>query len=147
MLRRLGEWESVTNQSPDMTLSPPPRAEVYLVRNRLIAFSTRASLDLTDDHLRCTVKEYSQWVEKALGISDLRSRLRAGEEVTAFDFRRDQLNITWLMRFVKAGFVVSEGDSRRWLVSLIYPTGILAFVEVVDGWDVHDEWRRALPPT
>lgn len=26
---------STTNQSPDMTLSPPPRAEVYLVENRL----------------------------------------------------------------------------------------------------------------
>jgi hypothetical protein len=32
-------------------------------------------------------------------------------------------------------------------VSLVYPTGIMALVEVVDGWDVHHEWRRALPPT
>jgi hypothetical protein len=39
----------------------------------------------------CLLKEYSKWVEKALGISDLRSRLQAGEAVAAFDFRRDQL--------------------------------------------------------
>jgi hypothetical protein len=109
--------------------------------------STRAALELTDDSLRCTVKEYSKWVEKALGISDLRSRLQAGEAVAAFDFRRDQLKIKWLKQFLKAGFSVSDGGSRRWLVSLVYPTGILALVEVVDGWDVHNEWRRVLPAT
>jgi hypothetical protein len=124
-----------------MTLSPPPRAEVYLVENRFNPISARAALELTDDNLRCTVKEYSKWVEKALGISDLRSRLQAGEAVAAFDFRRDQLKIKWLKQFLKAGFSVSEGSS------LVYPTGIMALVEVVDGWDVHHEWRRALPPT
>jgi hypothetical protein len=128
-----------------MTLSPPPRAEVFLVENRLNPISTRATLELTDDNLRCTVKEYSKWVEKALGISDLRSRLQAGEAVVAFDFRRDQLKIKWLKQFLNAGFSVSEGGSRRWLVSLVYPTGVMALVEVVDGWDVHNEWRRALP--
>ena len=130
-----------------MTLSPPPRAEVYLVESRLRPISTRAALELTDDSLRCTVKEYSNWVETALGISDLRSRLQAGEAVVAFDFRRGQLEIKWLKRFLKAGFSVSDGGSCRWLVSLVYPTGLMAFVEVVDGWDVHKEWRRALPPT
>jgi hypothetical protein len=51
-----------------MTLSAPPRAEVYLVENRLNPISTRAALELTDDSLGCTVKEYSKWVEKALGF-------------------------------------------------------------------------------
>ena len=101
------------------------------MENRLNPISTRAALELTDDNLRCTVKEYSKWVEKALGISDLRSRLQAGEAVAAFDFRRDQLKIKWLKQFLKAGFSVSEGGSRRWLVSLVYPTGIMALVEVV----------------
>ncbi|HEY0806124.1 MAG TPA: hypothetical protein VGD84_13700 [Pseudonocardiaceae bacterium] len=74
--------------------------------------------------------------------------LNAAEQaVAAFDFRRDQVKIKWLKQFLKAGFSVSEGGSRRWLVSLVYPTGIMALVEVVDGWDVHNEWRRALPPT
>jgi len=117
------------------------------VQNRLNPVSTRALLELTDDNLRCTVKEYSKWVEEALGISDLRFRLQAREAVVAFDFRRDQLKIKWLKRFLKAGFSVSEGNSRGWLVSLVYPTGIVALVEVVDGWDVHNEWRRALPPS
>ena len=71
-----------------------------------------------------------------MGISDLRSRLQAGEAVAAFDFRRDQLKIKWLKQFLNAGFSVSEGNSPRWLVSLVYPTGIMALVEVVDGWDV-----------
>jgi hypothetical protein len=104
---------------PDMTLSPPPRDEVFLVENRLNPISTRAALELTDDNLRCTVKEYSKWVEKAVGISDLRSRLQAGEAVAAFDFRRDQLKIKRLKQFLKAGFSVSDGSSRRWLVSRV----------------------------
>ncbi len=115
--------------------------------NRFTPFSTLAALELTDGNLRCTVKEYSKWVEKALGVSDLNSRLRAGEAVVAFDCRRDQVKIKWLRRFLRAGFSVSDGSSNRWLVSLVYPTGVLALVEVVDGWDVHNEWRRALPPT
>jgi hypothetical protein len=53
---------------PDMTLSPPPRVEVYLVENRLSPISTRAALELTNEYLRCTVKEYSKWVEKAWGF-------------------------------------------------------------------------------
>ncbi|MFG1930749.1 hypothetical protein ACGFK1_08825 [Mycobacterium sp. NPDC048908] len=117
------------------------------MENRFNPISTRAVLELTDDNLRCAVKEYSRWVEKAMAISDLRSRLQVSEAVVAFDFRRDQLKIKWLKRFLKAGFSVSDGRSRPWLVSLVYPTGIMALVEVVDGWDVHNEWRRALPPT
>ncbi len=117
------------------------------MRNRLSPISTRAALELTDDALRCTVTEYAKWVEKAMGISDLKSRLQEGEAVAAFDFRRDQLKIKWLSRFLKAGFSVSDGGSRRWLVSLVYPIGVMALVEVVDGWDVHHEWRRALPST
>jgi hypothetical protein len=116
-----------------------------LVKNRLNSISTRAELELTDHHLRCTVKEYSKWVEKALGTSDLKSRLQAGEAVAAFDFRRDRLKIKWLKQFLNAGFEVREGGSLRWLVSLVYPTGFLALVEVVDGWDVHNQWRQALP--
>jgi hypothetical protein len=130
-----------------VTLSPPPRAEVYLVQNRLNPTPTRALLELTDSKLRCTVQDYSKWVEKALGISDLKSQLQGHDAVVAFDFRRDQLKIKWLKRFLKAGFSVSAGNSRGWLVSLVYPTGIVAFVEVVDGWDVHNEWRRALSPS
>src|SRR5271156_3933904 len=75
---------STINQSPDMTLSPPPRAEVYLVENRLNPISTRAALELTDDNLPGKVKEYSKWVEKFSGISDLRTRPQAGQPVPAF---------------------------------------------------------------
>src|ERR1700709_983559 len=105
---------STANQSPDMTLSPPPRAEVFLVENRLNPISARAALELTDDNLRCTVKEYSKWVEKALGIPDLRSRLQAGEAVLAFDSRGVEVKIKLLKEFLGAGFSVSEGSSRRW---------------------------------
>ena len=119
------------------------------MENRLNPSSTRAALELTDDNLRCTVKEYSKWVEKALGISDLRSRLQAGEAVAAFDFRRDQLKIKWLKQFLRGGFSVSEGNGRCWRKkSLVYPRSSNDGIGGGgDGWDVQDEWRRALPPT
>jgi hypothetical protein len=60
-------------------------------------------------------------VAKALGINDLKYRLAAGEPLTAFDFRREHLDVKWLRQFMGGAFCVSEGDSRRWLVSLIYP--------------------------
>src|ERR1700682_5681850 len=91
------------NPSRDMTLAPPPRAEVFLVKNRLNSTSPGAELELTDHNLRCTVKEYSKWVEKALGISDLKSRLQAGEAVAGFGFRRDRREGEGVREFLNAG--------------------------------------------
>jgi hypothetical protein len=41
-------------------------------------------------------------------------------------------------------FFVSEGDSRRWLVSLSYPSTLWSLVEAVDGRAIHKQWREAL---
>ncbi len=90
------------------------------MKNRLNSISTRAELELTDHNLRCTVKEYSKWVEMALGISDLKSRLRAGEAVAAFDFRRDRLKVKWLKQFLmRVSRLVKAARSVGWCPSFI----------------------------
>ena len=61
------------------------------MENRLNPISTRAALELTDDNLRCTVKEYSKWVEKALGISELSGLgFKLARRLRRLNFRRDQ---------------------------------------------------------
>ena len=74
-VRKIDFGIEVADQSKplDMTLSPPPRAEVFFIRNALNPISVRAGLELTDENLRCTVKEYSKWVEKGFSMPDLRS--------------------------------------------------------------------------
>ena len=129
-----------------MSADPPPRTHVYLLENRANSIFTNATLELTDTTLRCTLKEHSRWVQKELGITDLKERLAAGESVSAFEFSRDHLNIKWLKQFMGGGFQVSEGDSRRWLVSLVYPTTIFSIVDVIEGRAVHRQWRQALSP-
>ena len=71
-----------------MSASPPPRTEAYLLQNRSNSFFTLADLELTDTNLRCTLKQYSGWVEKELGLTDLKRQLADGQSVTAFEFRR-----------------------------------------------------------
>lgn len=41
-------------------------------------------------------------------------------------------------------FWVSEGDSRRWLVSLIYPSTLWSVVDAVDDRAIHKQWRESL---
>ena len=81
---------------------------------------------------------------KALGLDDLKDRLAAGEPITAVDFRREHLDVKWLRQFMGGAFFVSEGGSRRWLVSLICPSTLWSLVEAVDGRAIHKQWREAL---
>lgn len=72
---------------------------MYLLQSRANSIYTRAELELTDTSLRCGLAEHSRWVAKALGIDDLKDRLAAGEPITAFDFRREHLDVKWLRWF------------------------------------------------
>jgi hypothetical protein len=127
-----------------MSASPPPTTDVYLLQNRANSFFTTASLEFTDSTLRCTLKQHAGWIEKELGITDLKQRIEAGENVVAFEFRRDKLNVKWLKQFLGGGFQVSAGDSRKWLVSLVYPTTIMSLWDAVEGRSAHKKWKQAL---
>jgi hypothetical protein len=129
-----------------VSTTPPPQTKVYLLQNRANSFFAVGELELTDTTLRCRVTGNAGWIAKELGIPDLKERLAAGETITAFEFARDALKIKWLKQFMGAGFQVSDGDSKPWLVSLIYPSGFLTILDLFDGHSARKEWRAALTP-
>ena len=130
-----------------MTTTPPPQTKAYLLQNRANSFFAVGELELTDTTLRCRVTGNAGWIAKELGIPDLKERLAAGESITAFEFPRDGLKVKWLKQFMGAGFQVSNGDGKQWVVSLIYPSGFLALLEIFEARSARKEWRAALPST
>ncbi|HKP41611.1 hypothetical protein [Mycobacterium sp.] len=125
--------------------SAPPKTKAYLLMSKANSWWVNVELELTDTNLRCTASEYSKWVDEELGLTDYKAKLSSGEPVMVFDFRRDQLNIKWLRQFYRGGFEVSHGDSRKWLVALIYPSGFGSLLDLMTDRAVWKQWRAALP--
>jgi hypothetical protein len=64
-----------------------------------------------------------------------------------FDFPRDELTVTWLRQFYRGGFQVRLGDSRRWFIALVYPSGFGSVLDLMTDRAVWRQWRAALPDT
>ena len=109
----------------------PPTQEAYLLQSPINPFPVSGRLDLSDQSLRFTLDEHSGqlttlgWLEKELGMDDLRDRLKGGTPVQAFELQRDQLQISWPKQFMGSAMKVSNPGGREWLVSLILPSGSL----------------------
>jgi hypothetical protein len=125
--------------------SAPPHTKAYLLKSRGNSWWVNVELELTDTTLRCVASEYSKWVDEELGLTDYKARLSAGEPVVIFEFDRGQLAIKWLRQFYRGGFQISQGDSRQWLVSLVYPTGFGSLLDLMTDRAVWRQWREALP--
>ena len=127
--------------------SAPPHTKAYLLKSRGNSWWVNVELELTDRTLRCVASEYSTWVDEELGLTDYKDRLAAGEPVVIFEFDRGQLAIKWLRQFYRGGFQISQGDSRQWLVSLVYPSGFGNVLDLMTDRAVWRQWREALPET
>lgn len=125
--------------------SAPPHTNAYLLKSRGNSWWVNVELELTDTTLRCVASEYSKWVDEELGLTDYKERLAAGEPVVIFEFDRGQLAIKWLRQFYRGGFQISQGDSRQWLVSLVYPSGFGNVLDLMTDRAVWRQWREALP--
>jgi hypothetical protein len=125
--------------------SAPPSTKAHLLKSRGSSWWVNVDLELGEENLRCTAREYSAWVDEELGVTDYRAKLSAGEPVVIFDFRRDRLTITWLRQFYRGGFQVSQDDSRRWLVALVHPSGFGSMLDLMTDRAVWRQWRAALP--
>ncbi|AGB25638.1 hypothetical protein Mycsm_05447 [Mycobacterium sp. JS623] len=125
--------------------SAPPHTKAYLLKSRGNSWWVNVELELTDTTLRCVASEYSKWVDEELGLTDYQERLAAGEPVVIFEFDRGQLAIKWLRQFYRGGFQISQGDSRQWLVSLVYPSGFGNVLDLMTDRAVWRQWREALP--
>jgi len=104
-------------------------------------------IELGDENLRCVTREYSWWVDEELGLLDYEAKISLGEPVVVFDYRRDQIETTWLRQFYRGGFQVSQGNSRRWLITLVYPSGFGSLLDLMTDRAVWRSWRSALPAT
>jgi len=127
--------------------SAPPHTKAYLLKSRGNSWWVNVELELTDTTLRCVTTEYSKWVDEELGLTDYQERLAAGEPVVIFEFDRGQLAIKWLRQFYRGGFQISQGDSRQWLVSLVYPSGFGNVLDLMTDRAVWRQGREALPET
>ena len=125
--------------------SAPPKTKAHLLKSRGNSWGGNVELQLTDTSLRCVACEYSKWVDEELGLGDYKAKLSSGEPVVIFDFPRDQLTIKWLRQFYRGGFEVSLGESRRWLVALVTPTGFGTWLDLMTDRAVWRQWRAALP--
>lgn len=125
--------------------SAPPRSKAFLLKSRSNSWWVNVELELTDTQVRCIASEYSKWVDQELGLTDYKSKLSAGEEVLIFDFPRDAVTVKWLRQFYQAGCEVSCGDSRKWLVSLVYPSGFGSMLDLMTDRAIWRQWREELP--
>jgi hypothetical protein len=142
--------------------TPPPQTEVWLYHTDHLnnwsyryCRASRALLELTESTVRCTLyKGYSRWLARRIDVPDLKKRLRAGEPVTAFEFRYHGYHIKWPGLFWGTLFEISQGDGPKWALGLvarygIYPTidGINQTIALFSEGDVRRQWRQALDPT
>ncbi|GLP76946.1 hypothetical protein TUM20983_40560 [Mycobacterium antarcticum] len=125
----------------------PPWTTAYLLKSRSSSTWVDVEIELGDENLRCVTREYSRWVDEELGFLDYEATLSLGEPVVVFDYRRDQIETRWLRQFYRGGFQVSQGNSRRWLITLVYPSGFGSLLDLMTDRAVWRSWRSALPAT
>jgi hypothetical protein len=129
--------------------TPPPQTVAWLYHTDHLnnwsyrsCGASRALLELTESTVRCTLyKGYSRWLARRIDVPDLKERLRAGEPVTAFEFRYNGYHIKW-----RSGdwlFGIGQGDGPTWAVALLPPSDLGLFNE----GGVRRQWRQALDPT
>jgi hypothetical protein len=109
-------------------VSPPPRTWVYLYRSAGLSGGlskvSPALLELTDSTVRCILtsnRGYSRWLAKRLHIPDLKQRIKAGEQVTVFEFPRTGYRIKWPKLATGTLFKIGQGDARDWVVGFDPP--------------------------
>jgi hypothetical protein len=125
----------------------PQRA--YVMQSRVNPFPVAGILELTDATLRFTLDRPAGdavvgWLEKELGTSRLKDRLKEGETVVAFELPRSQMTVEWPRQFMGAAMKITVPGSRDWLVSLVYPTGTFFLVRAWSHRDTTKAWRREL---
>jgi hypothetical protein len=126
-------------------VTAPPATKAYLLKSRSSTSWVNVELELGATNLRCIAREYSKWVDHELELTDYKSKLSAGEPVVIFDFPLDELTVTWLRQFYRGGFQLRMGDSRRWLIALVYPSGFGSVLDLMTDRAVWRQWRAALP--
>jgi hypothetical protein len=123
----------------------------WLLQNQLNPFPIAGELELDESgHLRFTLTAKAAdaslgWLEKALGTSDLKERIKAGERPVAFDLDVNGRKVAWPSSLARIGMKIEDGD-RNWVVSLDYPSNgaIWQLMNIVGGGKRSRPWKEAL---
>jgi len=115
-----------------------------------------ARLELTDRTVRCTLLRkqklmHAGWLAQRLQIPDLKERVKAGEQVTVFEFPRDGYQIKWPKLSTGTLFEISEPSSPPWILSFGMPRDYerRSWLVAYDFLMANErrQWREALSPT
>lgn len=94
---------------------------------------------------------HAGWLAQRLQIPDLKERVRAGEQVTVFEFPRDGYHIKWPKLSTGTLFEISEPSSPPWIVSFGMPRDYEthSWLAAYDFLMMNERrrWREALNPT
>lgn len=155
------------------TTSPPPLADVYLLRRRPVLgmfwdiptfgllgrdLPPIARLEVTDETVRCTLVDpsgHAGWLARRLQVPDLKKRLKSGQSVRVFEFPRHGYDINWPDISLGTLCEIRQGKAHHWVISFTLPPNYENFdlfkyfnaVRAYQTRDVRRQWRQALDPT
>ena len=94
---------------------------------------------------------HAGWLAQRLQIPDLKERVKAGEQVTVFEFPRDGYQIKWPKLSTGTLFEISEPSSPPWILSFGMPRDYerRSWLVAYDFLMANErrQWREALSPT
>lgn len=64
--------------------------------------------------------------------------------ITAFVIPCDGLSVKWLKQYLGGGFKGTDTKGRQWIVSLIYPSGVLSLIDGHNERTKFKQWKQAL---
>jgi hypothetical protein len=154
------------------TMTPPPLADVYLLRRRPLLgvfwdlpdfgllhrdLPPMARLELTDQTVRCTLIDksgHAGWLARRLQVPDLKKRLKTGQQVTVFEFPRNGYEITWPEISLGTLCEIRQGPAQHWVISFTLPADyenfdVFRYFNAFRAYQtrgIRRQWRRALDP-
>ena len=125
--------------------------KAWLLQSRINPFPISGSLTLGDGRISFVLDEDAGdaslgWLEKELDSDDIAARLRAGEQVVAFDYSLEDCAVSWPITGGGAMMLVRTPGGRKWVVSYDYPSGgsIHQTMSLLTGRSRAKEWKKAL---
>jgi hypothetical protein len=124
----------------------------WALQNKLNPFPVAGTLQWDGETLSFTLGRMAGeavlgWVEKRLDQTDLITRLRGGEDVTAFAWPTGTFTTNWPAMYAGGTVEVTGPSGTTWLIALDYPSGgaISQSLSLFTGRRKAKAWKAALP--
>jgi hypothetical protein len=125
--------------------------KAWLLQSRINPFPISGALSLGGGRISFALDADAadaalDWLEKELGVEDLKTTIGAGQAVVAFDYALDECAVSWPITGGGAMMIVQAPGGRKWVVSYDYPSGgsIQQTMTLLTGRRKAKEWKKAL---